>query len=158
MLAAKLNPPLPLHKLKRTVFLRLWKSDIFQSTHPNRDLDARDIAGNRMLYPYMSAYNNGTFCSCHGFQQKICLFEVENNYNSSICVTWVWAVDFVLYLSVRTYVASEKLVYISITWRPCFEHRIFGKSKWVWDFCWQLLSSKYKQRRYKYTCVMRQIF
>lgn len=34
MLAAKLNPPLPLHKPQRTVLLRLWKSDIFQSTRP----------------------------------------------------------------------------------------------------------------------------
>lgn len=128
MLAAKPNPPLSLHKPKRTVLLRLWKSDIFQSIHPNRDLAARDIVGNSMLCPFMSGYNNGTFCSCHGFWQQICLFEVENNYNSSICVTWVWAVGFALYLSVRTCVASEELMYIHTTWRACFEHQTFNKS------------------------------
>lgn len=40
MLAAKLNPPLLFHKPKWTVLLRLWKSDTFQSTGPNRDLQA----------------------------------------------------------------------------------------------------------------------
>lgn len=125
MLAAKLNPPLPLLKPKRTVLLRLWKSDIFQSTRPNRDLVARDIVGNSTLCPFMNISNNGTFCSCRGFWQKIRLFEVENNSNSSICVTWVWAVSFALYLGVRTYVAFEELMYISTTWRFCCEDQTF---------------------------------
>lgn len=43
----------------------------FQSTHPNRDLAAKDIVGNSVFCPFMSAYNTGTFCSCHYFWQEI---------------------------------------------------------------------------------------
>lgn len=61
------NLPLPLRKSERTVLFRLWKSGIFQSTHTNRDLAARDIAGNSVFCPFMSAYNTGTFCSGRRF-------------------------------------------------------------------------------------------
>lgn len=63
---------------------------------------------------------------------RFAFFEVENIYSSSICVTWVWAVGFAVYLSVRTYITSEELVYISTTWRAPFNHQSFNKSKRVW--------------------------
>lgn len=109
MLAAKVNPPLLFHKLK----LYLDYGKVILSKHWSKQRPARDVVGKSMLCPLMSAYNNSTFCSCHHIWQKICLFEVENNYNSSIWVIWVWAVGFALFLSVRACYEHQNFINLS---------------------------------------------
>lgn len=69
------------------------------------------------------------FVLAMAFGRRFALLRLKITTTAVLCD--VSAVGFALYLSARTCVTSEEVVYINTAWRACFEHQNFNKSKWV---------------------------